>query len=153
MVKNIKIYIITIFLIFLCTSVNSKDLTGVTLDCYGEFKKMKQNLFYAINFVDSNFVKRSYLFIDRWDSNNEIVEKKSDTYKYRVEENYITYEWIEQNGMSNFEIIDRKTLDLESRDFFPINIKCKIVDINKNDPFKKIENYKIPTKKEPKNIL
>ena len=154
MVKKIKIYIKIIFFIFLCTSVNSKDLTGVTLDCYGEFKKMKQYLFYAINFEDSNFVKRSYLFIDRWDPNNEIAEKNSGTYKYRVEENYILYEWIEQNGMSNHEIIDRKTLDLESRDFFPINIKCKIVDINKNDPFKKIENYKIPIKKEPKkNIL
>ena len=79
MIKNIKIYLKTIFFIFLCTSVNSKDLTGVTLDCYGEFKKLKQYLFYAINFVDSNFVKRSYLFIDRYDPNNEIAEKKSGT--------------------------------------------------------------------------
>ncbi len=155
MVKNIKIYIKTIFFIFLCTSVNSKDLTGVTLDCYGEYKEnqMKQYLFYAINFIDSNFVTRSNLYIDRSDPNNEIVEKKSGTYKYDVDENYIRYEWIEENGMSNYEMINRKTLGLIISGSL-IKTKCKIVDINKNDPFKKIENYKIPIKKEPKkNIL
>ena len=114
---------------------------------------MKQYLFYAINFIDSNFVTRSNLYIDRSDPNNEIVEKKSGTYKYDVDENYIRYEWIEENGMSNYEMINRKTLDLIIS-YSLIKTKCKIVDINKNDPFKKIENYKIPIKKEPKkNIL
>ena len=154
MVKNIKIYIKTIFFIFLCTSVNSKDLTGVTLDCYGENKKMKQYLFYAINFIDSNLVKHSYLFIDRWNGpNDEFVEKKNDTYKYEVDEDHIIIRSInEQNGISFFQLIYRKTLDTEGGGFL-IDAKCKIVDINENDPFKKIENYKIPIKKEPKNIL
>ena len=72
--------------------------------------------------------------------------------KYDVDENYIRYEWIEENGMSNYEMINRKTLDLIIS-YNLIKTKCKIVDINKNDPFKKIENYKIPIKKEPKKIF
>ena len=156
MVKNIKIYIKTIFFIFLCTSVNSKDLTGVTLDCYGENKKIKLYVFYAINFVNSNLVKHSYLFIDRSNGpNDEFVEKKNDTYKYEVDEHQIIIRSInEQNGISFFQLIYRKTLDTEGGASVMIDAKCKIVDINKNDPFKKIENYKIPIKKEPKkNIL
>ena len=115
---------------------------------------MKQYLFYAINFIDSNLVKHSYLFIDRSNGpNDEFVEKKNDTYKYEVDEHQIIIRSInEQNGISFFQLIYRKTLDTEGGGFF-INAKCKIVDINKNDPFKKIENYKIPIKKEPKNIL
>ena len=154
MVKNIKIYIKTIFLIFLCTSVNSKDLTGTTLDCYGENKTMKLNSFYAINFENSNLLKYSALHIDRWNGpDDEIVKKINDTYKYEVNEDHIVILMMnEQKGIPFNGTIDRKTIIIKPGSG-GLKAKCKIVDINKNNPFKKIENYKITVKKDPKNIL
>ena len=153
MVKNVKIYIKTIFFIFLCTSVNSKDLTGNTLGCYHEQKAMKWIHFFAINFINSNQVKYSSIFIDQYIPDDKIVKKINDKYKYKVnEDNIVILNKNEQKRIPFNYYIDRKTLMLN---FDPLmkGAKCEIVDINKKNPFKLIEDYPIPVKKDPKNIL
>jgi hypothetical protein len=151
MIKNIKIYIKTIFLIFLCTSVNSKDLTGNTLGCVHEQKAMKWFHFFAINFINSNELKYSSIFIDQYDPNDEIVKKTNDIYKYKVnEDNIVILNKNERKGIPYDHLINRKTLMLK---FDPLmkGAKCNLKHYKKVKSF--IEDYQIPVKKDPKNIL
>ena len=150
MIKNIKIYIKTIFLIFLCTSVNSKDLTGNTLGCVHENKTMKWYYFFAINFINSNELKYSSIFIDQFYPNDEIVKKTNDIYKYEVNEDNIVILNRKEGIIPYDHLINRKTLMLN---FDPLmkGAKCNLKHYEKVKSF--IEDYQIPVKKDPKNIL
>ena len=139
-----------VFFILFCTSANSKDLTGITLDCFISINTVKVKQLVAINFINSEDIKFLLLETSWWDGPEVISKKISGVYKYSVGEESILIRNQYETGFPYDSSLNRKTLILGGSMVKP---KCKILDTNKEDPFKKIENYTVPKKIESKNIL
>ena len=136
--KKLFIYLVLSFLYIL--PVKSKDLSGNTLECFGENNIIKETV--AINFISKKKVRYSYVALEG-ESIFRLI--KNEEFKYKVTEDII---FIRSKSKSKdypeFSIdveINRTDLSLT----FPhiTSPKCKIIDIKDYDPFKKIDQYQI----------
>ena len=141
------------------TSALAKDLSGNTLECYGESYRHEE--FMALHFIDKKKVKYAFVKYDL-ESNPKYISvlNKGEELKYEVSDEFIiirtnriftAYNWWDEGDT----LIDRSNLEPTWGNYpYQTDLQCKIVDINNNDPFKIFDGLSMEeeeTKKE--NIL
>ncbi len=150
----------TFLLLFLIINTNAiaKDLTGNTLECFGESYRHEEHM--ALHFINKKKVKYAFVKYDLETNPKYIaVLNKGEELKYEVWDEIIiiktnriftAYNWWDEGET----IIERSDLTPTSGTYpYQTDLQCKIVDINNNDPFKMFDDLsmeKEETKKENK---